>query len=26
MHALGVIKNDASKKRLIVDGTEIKLY
>ncbi|HIA93389.1 MAG TPA: folate-binding protein [Gammaproteobacteria bacterium] len=26
MHALGVIKNDASKKRLVVDGTEIKLY
>jgi len=26
MHALGVIKNDASKKRLAVDGTEIKLY
>ena len=26
MHALGVIKNDASKKRLVLDGTEIKLY
>ena len=26
MHALGVIKNDASKKILVVDGTEIKLY
>jgi hypothetical protein len=26
IHALGVIKNDASKKRLVVDGTEIKLY
>ena len=26
MYALGVIKNDASKKRLAVDGTEIKLY
>ena len=25
MHALGVINNDASKKRLDVDGTEIKL-
>jgi hypothetical protein len=24
-HALGVIKNDASKKRLVVNGTEIKL-
>jgi len=26
MHALGVINNDASKKRLVLDGTEIKLY
>ena len=26
MHALGVIKNDASKKRLVLDGTKIKLY
>ena len=26
IYALGVIKNDASKKRLAVDGTEIKLY